>query len=66
MKIVSSESEKQMRLPAFITLTYFTVIFAVIVVAYGEVARRAQTNELAYSVKDKQIYLSDFVQFYTC
>ena len=55
-----------MRLPAFLTLTYFTVIFAVIVIAYGEVVRRAETNELAYSVKDGQTYLSDFVQFWAC
>lgn len=55
-----------MRLPAFLTITYFTIVFSVITVAYGEIVHRAQTNELAFSNRDKQIYLSDFVQFYTC
>jgi len=49
-----------------LTITYFTIIAAVLVVPYGELVKRAQTNELAFSTRNKQLYLSDFVQFYTC
>lgn len=66
-KAPSQVRAKKLMTPAlFFTLTYFTIIASLCFASYREVVVRAEKNELAYSIKDKQVSLSDFVQFWVC
>lgn len=48
-----------------VALAYLAAVSGVTLAAYGEIINRAFQNQLAYTCHDKNVYLSDFVQFYT-
>lgn len=48
-----------------VAIIALTVVFAITAAAYAELAKRALHSELAYTYHGDNVYLSDFVQFYT-
>lgn len=48
-----------------VALAYLAAVSGITIAAYGEIVNRASQNQLAYTCHNKNVYLSDFVQFYT-
>ena len=61
----SLESLMKRSVVVVVALAYLAAVSGITIAAYGEIINRAFQNQLAYTCHDKNVYLSDFVQFYT-